>query len=173
MKDAEKMIMQEYNRHECPFCGSTPIKKHPYSDRIKSAKVGGGAMEVSVKGGIEIEPNPQKEEYYLCNGCNQQYVWADIDIELILQHLDGLENVPKLIRYYYPDGVTLTDLITNYRTGIVRRHDSKLAWLSNSIIKRHLYICFNYNGTRTFGVFMRKKKTKYYYTVKTIGVPKI
>lgn len=166
-------ISDVYNREECPFCGGKPIKKNPYSDRIKSAKVGGGALEVSGEGGIEIAPNPQKEEYYLCNGCNQQYVWADIDINLILEHLDGLENIPKLIRFYYPDGVTLTDLIDKHRTGIVRRHDSKLSWLSNSIVKRQLYICFNYNGKRTFGVFVRKKKTKYYYTMKTMGVPKI
>jgi len=161
------------NPNECPFCGGVPIKKHPYSDRIKKVGGGGGISEGSVQGNVELEPNPQKEEYYLCNGCNQRYVLASIDINLILSHIDGKENIAKLIKYYYPDGVTLTDLITKYRTGIVRKHSDKASWLSNAVVKRHLYVCFNYNGKRTYGIFIRKEKTKYYYTLKTMGVPKL
>lgn len=161
------------NEKECPFCGGNPIKKIPYSDRIKSAKIGAGAFEISGEGSIDMDPNPQQEEYYLCNGCNQKYVWADIDINLILEHLEGGENIPKLIKYYYPDGVTLTELLTKYRTGIVRRHSDKFSWLSNLIVKRQLFICFNYKGKRTFGTFIRRENEKYYYTMKTMMVPKI
>jgi hypothetical protein len=162
-----------YNHDDCPFCGAQPIKKNPYSDRIKKLGIGADALEMGGKGEIELAPNPQKEEYYLCNGCNQKYVWADIDINLIIEHLDGVNSIPKKIKYYYPDGVTLTELLTKHTTGIVRRHSDKLSWLSNSIVKRQLFICFNYNGKRTFGIFVRKKKSKYYYTVKSVGVPKI
>ncbi|MCV0409360.1 hypothetical protein [Nitrosopumilus sp.] len=161
------------NHDVCPFCGGKPIKKNPYSDRVKKAGIGAGALEVSGSGNVEMDPNPEKEEYFLCNGCNQKYVWADIDINLILKHLKGEENIPKLIKYYYPDNVSLTDLLTKHRTGIVRRHSDKVSWLSNMIIKRQLYICFNYDGKRTFGTFIRKEKEKYYYTMKTMGVPKL
>ena len=90
-----------------------------------------------------------------------------------MQHLEAEENVSILIKYYYPEGVTLTDLITKYRTGIVRKHSDKASWISNLIVKRQLYICFNYKGKRTFGTFVRKKKGKHYYTMKTMGVPKL
>lgn len=162
-----------FNKNECPFCGATPIKKNPYSDRIKSIGGGVGTSIISGQGKINVEPNPEKEEYYLCNGCNQKYVWADIDINLILEHLKGGESIPKLVKYYYPDGISLTNLITNHAIGIVRRHNDKLTFLANFIIKRQLYVCFNYNGKRTFGSFIRKEKTKSYYTMKTMGVPKI
>ena len=158
------------NKDECPCCGGNPIRKYPYSDRVESAGIGGGVAGASAKGEIQIRSNPQKEEYYQCNGCNQTYVWADINIDLILPHLEGGENIPKLLLYYYPDGVTLVDLLTCHTTGFIRRHSSKFSWLSNMIVKRHLYACFNYNGKRTIATLVRRKKTKYYYTVKTVGI---
>jgi len=172
-KSSKIVILYLVDENICPFCGGKPIKKNPYSDRIKSAKIGAGAFEVSGEGSVNMDPNPQKEEYYLCNGCNQQYVWAEIDINLIIEHLQGGENIPKLIKFYYPEGITLTELLMNYRTGIVRRHSDKLSWISNKFVKRQLFICFNYKGKRTFGIFIRKEEEKYYYTMKTMGVPKL
>ncbi|MGH9922571.1 MAG: hypothetical protein ACRD38_07450, partial [Nitrososphaerales archaeon] len=67
------------SQDECAFCGGKPIKKNPYSDRIKRIGGGGGVSEFSAHGELEIAPNPQREEYYLCNGCNRTYVWAPID----------------------------------------------------------------------------------------------
>lgn len=166
-------LKKMFNKEECPFCGGVPIKKQPYLTRIKRVGAGAGVLGTSAQGNIQVRSNPEKEEYYLCNGCNQEYVWADIGIDLILPHLDGNENIAALLRHYYPDRITLTTLMTCYVTGFVRKHNNKLSWLSNDIVKKQLYVCFNYEGVRTVGVLVRRKNTKYYYTIKTIGIPGI
>jgi len=123
----------------CPFCGGKPIKKNPLLDRITKVRAGGGASQVSAHGSVEMNANPQKEEYYLCNGCNQKYVWAPIDIDLIIKHLDAEENIAKLIYHYYKDEVMLTDLLTKYRTGIVRKHSDNGADPSTIRTPSNLY----------------------------------
>lgn len=162
------------NHDQCPFCGGKPIKKISYSNQVKKIGIGVNAFDVSGSANVEMKANQKKEEYFLCNGCDQEYIWADIDIDLILKHLKCEKNISKLIKYYYPENITLTELLTKYRTGMVRKHHGRKSWLPNLIIKSQFYICFNYDGKRTFGAFVRKKKERYYYyTMKTIGVPKL
>lgn len=155
----------------CPFCGAEPVKKIPYGDRIKRIGGSGKVSGISAEGNLELTPNPKRQEYLMCNGCDQKYVWASLDINLILNHLNAGENIAMLVHHYYNGEVTLTDLITKYRTGIVRRY-SKISFLPKKIVNRQLYICFKFKEKRTFGIVVRKKKNnKYFYTMKTLGVP--
>ncbi len=48
------------NHDQCPFCGGDPIKKNPYSDRVKKAGIGIGVLDVSGSGDVEMNENPQK-----------------------------------------------------------------------------------------------------------------
>jgi hypothetical protein len=77
-----------------------------------------------------------------------------------------------MVYHHYSNKVTLSDLILKYRTGIVRRHSTTVPYLSQKVARKILYICFNYNGKRTFGSFIRSKD-KDCYTLKSLEVPKI
>lgn len=136
---------------------------------------GAGAGEMLGKAKIDLDPNPQKEEYYVCNGCNFTYVWASVDVKLILEHLRVQPNIAVLIQNYYGKEVTLTDLMTQHCTGIVRSYHSRLNFISSKLAKRTLYACFNVNGRRTFGIFKREEDVtnSYTYAMRTLEPPKL
>lgn len=177
----ETKISRLANPNICPFCGATPIKKIPYSDRIEDVGIGGkigggieeGFVELAGKGKLKVKPNPDQDVYYSCNGCNTTYVWANIDINLLINHLQGnKDKIAMQINHYYAGKVTLHELLTTYRTGIVRKY-SKQSWIANWKVKSLLYVCFNYENIRTFATFMRKKNSYYYYIMKRLEVPKL
>ncbi len=157
---------------ECVFCGGRTIEKLPYSDRIKKVSAGGGVLETSSDGSVEIDPHPQKEPHYKCNGCNRKYVDAELDISIIINNLQCEPIISVQIYHYYQNGVTLTDLMTKYRTGIVRKPSHFFSPLSEKVAKRQLFICFNYNGRRTVGTFVKEKENDIeYYKMKMLGIP--
>jgi len=162
-------------RKFCPRCGGKPIIKNPYSDRVQEGGVGGGVSVFRANSNIKISPNPQKEEYYICNGCNLTYVGASMDFNLIIKHLGSQPNIAVLVQHYYGKGITLTDLITSYCTGIVRSYHSRLNFITSRLAKRTLYICFNCNGIRTFGILKRLDDVTntYSYALTTLEVPKL
>ncbi|MDE1769376.1 MAG: hypothetical protein KGI28_02325 [Thaumarchaeota archaeon] len=162
--------------NECPFCGANSIKKLPISDRVK--KIGGGASGAagptsgSGSGTIELEPNPDKEPHYKCNGCNKKYVDASLDINIIINNFKCHPIIAMQIAHYYKNKVTLTDLLTVYRTGIVRKPSNFFSPLAEKISKRQLFICFNFNGVRTVGTFVKEKESDIeYYKMKMLGIP--
>jgi hypothetical protein len=147
----------------CPFCGGKPTYQ---SNNQKVSKINPSISVPGVSAGINIELNNKKDHYFSCNGCNSEYVFSDIDINLIIKNFcnDRLEEIAEM--------VSLSDLILKYRTGIVRRHSTTVPYLSKKLARKILYICFNYNGKRTFGSFIRSKD-KDCYTLKSLEVPKI
>lgn len=165
--------MEDHNT--CPRCGAPAIRKNPYTDRLKGISGGAGASEASGKVKVDLEPNPQKEEYCICNGCTFTYVWASVDIKLILGHLRVPPNMAVLIQHYYGKSITLTDLMTQYCTGIVRSYHSRLNFISTKLGKRTLYACFNVDGKRTFGTFKREEDVTnaYTYAMRTLEPPKL
>ena len=173
-RESESPIILE-DHITCPRCGATPIRKTPYSDRIKGVDAGAGAAQIEGKTKIDLEPNPQKEEYFVCNGCNFTYVWASLDIKLILEHLRVPPNIAVLVQHYYGKEVTLTDLMTKHCAGIVRSYHSRLNFMSSKLAKRTLYVCFNVNGKRTFGTFKREEEVTntYTYAMRTLEPPRL
>ena len=162
--------------HICPFCGGGTIKKIHVFDRVR--ELGGkiGVPHGSAEGTMKMDTAPQKEAYFVCNGCTKEYVWASMDINTLIEHFaaDEIEahTIASLIGHYYGNHVTLKDLLTKYRTGIVRLHNNKVPYISNKIAKRQLYLCFNYNGIRTFATFIKKRRNNYYYySMKAMGIP--
>lgn len=164
-----------FNKNECPFCGGQPIQSQSLLDRIDRATVGAnllepstGAPAVGIGGAATLKPTTRHD--YRCNGCNQEFVWADIDMNLIIKHLSGTENIPLLVKHYYPDGVTLTELLKHYVTGCVRKPKTKSSWLSKDRTRRHLIVCLNYKGVRTFCTFERLINTRECYVIKTMEI---
>ncbi len=154
----------------CPFCGGNKIKKLPLSDKVKKANASAGGNS----GGIEIESNPDKEFFFKCNGCNFKFVDADRDIKGIMNNLKVGVNIAILIRTYYHENVSVTDLLTNHRVAIVRKPRNFLSFIANKVVDKEVIICFNYNGIRTFGSFVKEKDKEigiYQYNFKTLGVP--
>jgi hypothetical protein len=160
---------------ECPFCGGTPMRKSPKSERMSKIGPNVGVQGISAGVNMEFQSSSSKEEYFYCSGCNQEYICASIDINLILTNFctDRKEEIADKVRHYYENQVTLTDLLRIYRTGIVRRHRGTVPYISDKLARRSLYICFNYKGKRTFGTFVRSKKNKDCYTMTTLEVIKI
>lgn len=164
------------NRNKCPFCGGQPIQRQSFLDRIEKVTAGvkvpdptTGMPVVGLDGTADLTPMTRQNTYQ-CNGCNQEFVWADIDMNLIIKHLSGTENIPLLVRHYYPNEVTLTELLRHHVTGCVRKPKTKSSWLSKTRTQRHLIVCLNYNGVRTFCTFERRVKTKEYYVIKTMEI---
>ena len=164
----------------CPFCGGQATIKTSTLDRIETMSAGANIPDIGtgmpgagVQGGISLRPSPKTNPTYQCAGCNQEYILANIDINLIINHLHGSNSAAGLVRHYYPDGIALTELLTRYVTGCVRKPLGKPSWLSIDRAKRHLYVCFRYKGIRTFCTFERRKKTKEYYDMKAMGIPNI
>jgi hypothetical protein len=155
----------------CPFCGGKPTYQ---SCNQKVSEINPSISASGVSAGIGIKLNNQKDHYFSCNGCNSEYVFSDIDINLIIKNFcnDRLEEIAGMVCHYYSNKVSLSDLILKYRTGIVRRHSNTIPYMSKKLARKILYICFNYNGKRTFGSFIRSKD-KNCYTLKSLEVPKI
>lgn len=157
---------------ECPFCSGKPIKKLPYSDKIKSVEGGLGVAEGSGKASIELEPNPEREPYYKCNGCNRKYVDATMDINIIINNLKCAPTIVGQIFHYYHSDISLTDLLRKYNVGMLRKPSHMLSFVSEKIAQRQLYICFIYNGIRTFGTFVKEKENDIeYYKMEMLGIP--
>lgn len=111
-------------------------------------------------------------EWYNCRRCSRKYAWLSrIEEQKILPNIDGSPEIAALVYHYYPEGVTLTELIESYRTGIVRRYSGRLAYILEPLALRAIYICFNYNGRRTYAVLVRKENSDTLYTVVTMEVP--
>ena len=169
-----------HNEIVCPFCGGQASIKFSILDRITTMSagtnipdIGAGTLGVGVQGRVSLQPGSKTNPTYQCVGCNQEYMQANIDINLIINHLHGSRNIAELVRYYYSNEVTLTELLTSYVTGCVRKPLGKSSWLPIDCTKRHLYVCFMYKDIRTFCTFERRKNTKEYYDVKTMGIPNI
>ena len=156
----------------CPFCGGKPtcISSNQKISEINPSV----SIPESISASVGIKLNNKKEHYFSCNGCNSEYVFSNIDINLIIKNFcnDRLEEIAGMVYYYYRNKVSLSDLILKYRTGIVRRHSNTVPYLSRRLASKILYICFNYNGKRTVGSFIRSKD-KDCYTLKSLEVPKI
>lgn len=136
----------------CPFCGGRPIRKRPLLD---------GALIAfhTALGGASVEPKQSGESYLKCNGCAREFVPADRDIENILLGLRVEPSVLPLIRRYHGEGVTVTDLLTEYRTDIVRKAHHYRSCVSVSAARNEIIICFRRRGVRTFGTFAQKSDT--------------
>lgn len=134
-----------------------------------------GVPGISAGVNVELRPSSHREEYLSCLGCNQEYVYVSIDIDLILTNFceQDKERIADLVYNYYGNQVSLTDLLVKYKTGVVRRHSGTVPYISDKLARRSLYICFNYQGKRTFGTFVRSKKIKDCYTMKALGITKI
>jgi hypothetical protein len=122
-------MLRSENR-ECPFCGGTPRRKGPKSERVSKVASKVGVQDISAGVKLEFQPGSSKEDYFYCSGCNQEYIWALIDINLILTNFctDRKEEIADKVRHYYKNQVTLTDLLLKYRTGIVRRHSGTVPY---------------------------------------------
>lgn len=156
----------------CPFCGGKPT----YTSSIHKISEINPSISTpeSYSASVGIKFNKKKDYYFSCNGCNSEYVFSDIDINLIIKSFcnDRLDEIAGMVYHHYSNKVTLSDLILKYRTGIVRRHSNTIPYLSKKLANRILYICFNYNDKRTFGSFIRSSN-KDCYTLKSLEVPKI
>lgn len=129
-------------------------------------------MNVNAK--ITIKPNKRKDTYFICHGCNSEYVEAPVDIDSILNNFcpETEEEIAAMVHHYYGNRITLTQLLLNYRTGIVRRHNNKLGYFSSKVTSRILFICFKFDSKRTVGSFIRSED-KDCYTMKALEVPRI
>lgn len=77
-----------------------------------------------------------------------------------------------LIRHYYHENVSLSELLSKHVVGVVRKPSHGLSFLSRKITKKQLFVCFNYKGIRTFGTFIKEKENNIeYYTMETLGIP--
>jgi len=156
----------------CPFCGGKPIRKLPYSDRVKKANTSLGITEASVNSGIEIDPNPDAEPHYKCNGCNRKYVDATMDINIIINNLQCEPIIVSQIFHHYGADISLTDLLTKYVVGVVRKPSHVFSFMAEKVSQRQLYVCFNCDGIRTFGTFIKETENKIeYYKMKMLGIP--
>ena len=135
----------------CPFCGGRPAWVRPLLD--------GARIGVRVAGaGASLRTRGSGESYLKCNGCAMEFVPAERDIENILSGLEVEDRVLSLIRLYYGEGVTVTDLLTAYRTAIVRKAHHYRSYVSVSVARNEITICFCRRGVRTFGTFARVSK---------------
>lgn len=137
---------------KCPFCGGQAAIKRPKLDLLK--KVGGKAY------GFEgyVETRRLKDVYYKCNGCMMEYVCADREIESILAGLEVGDSIQGRIKQYYNEDVSVVDLLTEYSTGMVRKANNYLSFISTHVVKDELIICFRYKKVRTFGTFIKRSR---------------
>ena len=150
----------------CPFCGGRPVRKAPL---LGSARIG-----VKVAGtGASLRTKGSGASYLRCDGCAREFVPAERDIGNILSGLEVDPRVLPLIRLYHGEGVTVTDLLTAYRTAIVRKVHRYRSLVSVSVAKREILICFRRRGVRTFGTFARrtgKQGSGDHYVFKGLGM---
>jgi len=154
----------------CPFCGGNKIKKLPISDKVKKVNASGSGNG----GGLEVESNPDKEYFFKCNGCNLKFVDAERDIDGITNNLQVRANIAILIRKYYHENISVSDLLLKHRVAIVRKPSNFFSFIADKVVEKELIICFLYNGIRTFGSFVKEKDEEtgiYRYHFKTLGVP--
>ena len=94
-----------HNEIICPFYGGQASIKSSALDRIKTVvaeanipDINTGMPIAGVRGGVNLQPGPKTNPTYQCVGCNQEYIQANININLIIKHLHGSSNIAKLVK---------------------------------------------------------------------------
>lgn len=117
----------------------------------------GARVGVAAAGaGASIRTRGSGASYLRCDGCAREFVPAERDIGNILCGLEVDPRVPPLVRLYHGEGVTVTDLLAEHRTAIVRRAHRRRSLVSVSVAKGEILVCFRRNGVRTFGTLARR-----------------
>lgn len=148
----------------CPYCGNDKvIPVIPKTDRVKSVKVKGGAATVSGEGSVDMWENPYPRTHSYCNSCDKSYNLTTLTSDYIIQNARSydeskVQRIADLVGYFYPmSGMTLTALIQNHCTAIVRPYRTKIPYITNKFLRKKLHVCFNVNGQRTYLSLTRKE----------------
>lgn len=125
---------------------------------LNVAKIG-----IQVAGtGASLRTRKSGRPYLGCDGCSAEFVPAERDIRNILSGLRVEQRVLPRIRLYHGEGVTVTDLLTEHRTAIVKRVRRYRSYVSVSVPRNEILICFCCGGVRTYGTFARRSKRSGY-----------
>lgn len=149
----------------CPYCGSANVRASiPKTELIKKVQVKGEASGVaSAEGSVEMWQNPYPRSHSYCDSCDKSYNWTSLTPAYILQNAGSsdeskAERIGELVGYFYPSmNLTLTDLISNHCTGIVRPYRTQIPYITNNFIRKKLHVCFNASEQRTYLVLTKKK----------------
>lgn len=141
----------------CPYCGfEKPVPVIPKKDLIKSVKADVSAEGTGGGGGVEFWQNPYPRSHTYCESCDKSFNMTNITPEYILQNSGARdeelgERIAQLINYYYPDQkISLSTLISDYCTGIVRPYRTKIPYITNKFLRKKLHVCFNMDQQRTY-----------------------
>ena len=142
----------------CPFCGGATVGKNYAPDQ---ACTGGPPGD----GNAPPKIPATKESYLACSNCTREFVRAEEDIGIIMANLQVEARIAFRIKLYHGDGATVDSLLAEHRTGMVRKTRGHRPYVSASLAKRELIICFRRNSVRTYGSFIRegsRQKGRYY-----------
>lgn len=151
----------------CPYCGNNNIiPVIPKTDLIKKVGLKGEASGfASGEGSVEMWQNPYPRTHSYCNSCDKSYSVTSLTPSYVIQNVRSLDEskvqrIADLVVHFYPlMGLTLTTLITNHCTGIVRPYRTKIPYITNKFIRSKLHVCFNVNGQRTYLSLTKKTIT--------------
>lgn len=161
----------------CPYCGSTRLSIHT-SATIDHVNVGGGIGLAQANVDVSLWRNPNPKTHFSCESCEKSFIIIDTTADYILQN-SGTHNeasgarIASLLLYYYSAGTTLTDLILNHCTGIVRPYRTKIPYISNALLSQKIHVCFSLDNQRTYLSLTKKRKkhsntTIVYYKIDTM-----
>lgn len=147
---------------ECPFCGNDGIVSFSSYQELLDNWENQFPAIATPDGPIRISSNPRPKDFHKCCNCLMEFSFVDIDIDELLRNTSGEIEIRMLKDHHYPNGPTLCELISTYRTAIVKKPRHTSSYLSDDEINRMIIIPFNYEGVRTYGTFMQDKGSNTY-----------